>query len=150
MQKKYNTEEERKAARKANITAWNKKHYEANKEKLNKENAEYKKLNPHVKKKADKKWYEKTYMSRKEQLKNNHLKDKYNITLDDYNKMLYEQNGVCKICGIHHTEVKKGLHVDHCHSTGKIRGLLCVNCNNMLGHAKDNIKTLQAAIKYLK
>lgn len=71
----------------------------------------------------------------------------YNV---DYNKLFIEQNGCCKICKRPQTEFKKKLAVDHCHITGKTRGLLCNNCNTILGHAKDNIKTLQNAIKYLK
>jgi hypothetical protein len=77
------------------------------------------------------------------------LKYKYGITLEDYNIMLFEQDGCCAICGIHHTEIKKSLHVDHCHTTGKVRGLLCYSCNTILGHAQDDINILKKTIKYL-
>ena len=79
-----------------------------------------------------------------------HLKKRYGITLEDYNIMLFEQDGCCSICGIHHTEVYKGLAVDHCHESGKIRGLLCGNCNQGLGRFKDDITLFKNAIKYLK
>lgn len=72
--------------------------------------------------------------------------------------MLDNQGGKCKICGKHYTDTKPvqnqneytHLHVDHCHSTGKVRGLLCFNCNATLGHVKDNITVLKEAIKYLE
>lgn len=53
---------------------------------------------------------------------------------------------MCAICAITTSDV---LHVDHCHTTGKIRGLLCHQCNVLLGASKDSITTLQNAIKYL-
>ena len=82
--------------------------------------------------------------------RNSALKNKYNITLDDYNIMLFEQDGCCAICNTHHTELKQTLAVDHCHTTGNVRGLLCMHCNQALGKFKDNTKILQNAIKYLK
>jgi len=73
----------------------------------------------------------------------------YGITSDQYNKMLEDQNGVCKIC-FTGCLTKRRLAVDHCHVTGKVRGLLCVKCNSVLGQVGDNIKILEEAIKYLK
>jgi hypothetical protein len=65
--------------------------------------------------------------------------------------MLEVQNGCCAICGVQekHTE-KKRLYVDHCHTNNHVRGLLCNNCNFVLGHAKDNTTILENAILYLK
>lgn len=87
--------------------------------------------------------------------RNNDLKREYGITLDDYNKMLQEQNGLCAICGERETIKNKNgtlseLCVDHDHITGKIRGLLCRECNGALGKFNDNIEILKSAIKYLK
>lgn len=63
-----------------------------------------------------------------------HLKSKYGITQADFDKMLEEQNGKCKICSTPQEEAAlKRLHVDHDHSTGEIRGLLCSRCNGALG-----------------
>jgi len=61
------------------------------------------------------------------------LKYRYGITLNDYNKMFAEQNGCCKICNIHASELNVPLQVDHSHSSGEVRGLLCGLCNSRLG-----------------
>lgn len=82
-----------------------------------------------------------------------HLAQTYKITLEEYNKLLEEQNYSCAICNTKEEECYKGsgnnLAVDHCHTTGKVRGLLCTSCNILLGNAKDKIEVLEAAIKYL-
>ncbi len=74
---------------------------------------------------------------------------KYGIGLDEYNQMFADQGGCCAICGKHQTEFKKSLAVDHNHETGKVRALLCVNCNLGVGCFKDDSSLLQAAIRYL-
>lgn len=78
------------------------------------------------------------------------LKSKYDITLDQYNKLHQKQKGLCAICG---TDKPKGrhnrFHVDHCHVTGKVRGLLCSKCNLALGSFNDDKNILTQAIKYL-
>lgn len=78
------------------------------------------------------------------------LKAQYGLTIDDYNKMYLSQNGSCFICLRHSTEFPKGLVVDHDHQSGKVRNLLCGQCNQMLGQAKENIQTLRSAISYLE
>lgn len=88
--------------------------------------------------------YRKKYPAR---VKNATLRKMYGITLEEYNRMLTAQNNVCAICKS--APDKIALAVDHCHSTGKIRGLLCANCNKILGHAKDNVVILREAINYL-
>lgn len=80
-----------------------------------------------------------------------HLKRKYGITLDEFNKMLKKQDGKCAICGGTETRDKhKVMAVDHDHKTGKIRQLLCFKCNSALGNFNDDIQVLKKAIKYLK
>lgn len=64
--------------------------------------------------------------------RNKHLKRKYGITVEQYNEMLRNQNGTCKICN-RACKTGKFLAVDHCHKTGKVRGLLCALCNTNLG-----------------
>jgi hypothetical protein len=77
------------------------------------------------------------------------LRRKYNITLDEYNKIFAEQEGKCAICGIHQSELNRPLGVDHDHKTNKIRGLLCNSCNSVLGYSKDDVNILTNSIKYL-
>ncbi len=85
-----------------------------------------------------------------EQRREYKLKEKYGITPKDYNDMYVKQNGCCKICGTHQTELKHILVVDHNHDTGNVRGLLCRSCNVGLGHFKDNKDLLKIAIQYLE
>jgi hypothetical protein len=81
---------------------------------------------------------------------------RYGLTIADYDRMFREQDGKCAMC---HTvpSARKTINgrryvqldVDHCHTTQKVRGLLCINCNAILGQARDSIETLSAAIAYL-
>ena len=75
-------------------------------------------------------------------------KHSYGISRKQFEDMLGEQNGVCDICGGPSTE-RRNFCVDHNHKTGKVRGLLCVRCNSLLGNAKDSIEILKQAIEYL-
>lgn len=76
------------------------------------------------------------------------LKTKFGLTVEDFDRMLASQSNACAVCQT--VAPKTGWHIDHCHSTGKVRGILCTNCNPMLGFAKDNTDTLKAAIRYLE
>lgn len=82
----------------------------------------------------------------------NEIKRHYGLDIADYNKMLLIQNSECAICRKpHDPSVKRGrLYVDHCHITGKIRGLLCGGCNSGIGYFEDNIETLNKAISYIE
>lgn len=80
-----------------------------------------------------------------------HLKRKYNITLEEFDQKLSNQNYRCAICNGTDTHDKHSVFaVDHCHTTGKIRGLLCWKCNAGLGLFNDNKENLKNAINYLK
>jgi hypothetical protein len=81
---------------------------------------------------------------------NTKLKRRFGITLDQFNKMYEQQNGKCLICEATESNLGHRLAVDHCHTTGKIRGLLCKSCNVSLGGFKDNVNSLYRAIKYLE
>ena len=85
----------------------------------------------------------------KENAKNRKLKLLFNITLDEYNDLLKNQNNKCAICKSTNPSGKGNFHVDHCHKTGKIRGLLCHHCNLGLGNFKDDTELLNIAIEYL-
>lgn len=76
------------------------------------------------------------------------LRKNHNMTEKDYQNMLIMQNGVCAICSKEDV-IKKRLSVDHCHKTGKVRGLLCAKCNATLGMVKDNVDILKIMIEYL-
>lgn len=76
-----------------------------------------------------------------------HLITRYKINLEEYNNILAKQDNKCAICK---KESNTRLHVDHCHDTLKVRGLLCGNCNRALGLFYDNIDSLEKAIVYLK
>ena len=65
-------------------------------------------------------------------------------------QLFIKQDGCCRICGKPEKDMKRKLHLDHCHITGHIRGLLCNACNLLLGIAKDNVYTLQSAERYLQ
>jgi hypothetical protein len=79
------------------------------------------------------------------------LKSQYGLNLDDYNKLVKEQNHKCAICQIDEVDSFKGLlFVDHCHTTGKIRGLLCHHCNTALGKFKDSESILMKAVEYVR
>ena len=80
------------------------------------------------------------------------IKTRYGISINDYNILLIKQNNKCYGCNQLHleTDSKTRLNIDHNHTTGKVRGLLCSNCNSTLGYANDNITTLSNLILYLK
>jgi uncharacterized protein YlaI len=84
-----------------------------------------------------------------EKIKNIQLKHHFGISLEEYNNMFKEQDGRCSICGKHQSRFKTMFSVDHDHVTGKIRGLLCPDCNHGLGNFKDTPRILQKAIEYL-
>ena len=75
----------------------------------------------------------------------------YNLSPAQYSAMFLSQGGKCLICGRNDTGSRraKSMYVDHCHSTGKVRGLLCSKCNSVLGYVCDSVEILQKAIDYL-
>lgn len=81
-----------------------------------------------------------------------HVAKVYKLSLEEVESMLVTQDNGCAICrGNKKISAKrKDLYIDHCHSTGKVRGMLCSACNSMLGFACDNTDTLRAAIIYLE
>jgi len=98
----------------------------------------------HIANRVKKRGYDKKY-----QAKHGRLEKKYGITPEQYIELFNKQEGKCIICNKHQIEFKKALGVDHDHKTGKIRGLLCNDCNLGIGYLKDNIIFLQKAIDYL-
>lgn len=112
---------------KSNRKSYNKKYYQENKEKLKTQCRDWYHLN-------------------KDKTRNNWLLTKYGIGLDEYNRLLEKQNGLCAIC----QKSIGRLAVDHCHATNRIRGLLCRKCDVGLGFFGDDVTNLQNAIRYLQ
>ena len=85
-----------------------------------------------------------------EKMRARKLWNRYKITIEDYNTLFNKQKGCCAICNRHQSTLNSPLHIDHDHTTNKIRGLLCFNCNNALGSFKESPHLLNKAIDYLK
>ena len=85
-------------------------------------------------------------------LRRGHLRRSYGITDKEYNAILQDQGGKCKICGVDSNPDNRAGYftVDHSHDTGAVRGLLCTKCNALLGLANDKEDILQKAIEYLQ
>ena len=117
-----------------------KQYYLKNREKKLKYVKEYKLKNPGMfKKYLNKIGYENFAKIQRK----SYLKRLYNISLEEYDKKLKEQNNCCAICKRHESKFKKKLHVDHDHKTGKVRDLLCAGCNVDVSVVEDRLKELQ-------
>ena len=77
------------------------------------------------------------------------LSKQYGITVEDYNRKLLAQNGVCRICHLP-PKSNRRLVVDHNHTSGQVRGLLCSNCNTAIGLLWENVTSMKRAIAYLE
>lgn len=122
--------------------AYNRAYHQANKEKRNENARKYQEANRVVLRARKSEYREKN----KELIAASKRMCMYGITREQYDEKLSNQQGLCAICG----EEPSEFHVDHCHATGKVRGLLCGRCNFMLGHARDSSSNLQNAIAYLE
>jgi len=89
-------------------------------------------------------------LKNKRRRKDTALRKDHGISLVKYEALLNKQEGACAICKQPLTENKKHLDVDHDHTTGKIRGLLCNSCNRGIGFLKDCPNTLRAAANYIE
>lgn len=105
----------------------------------------------------DRKAYWKDPVKTRERKKNPALRRKskllcrFGLTLEDYDRMLVAQMGVCAICGQpENSSQRKNLSVDHCHKTGKIRGLLCGACNLAVGNVKESPEIGRKLVSYIE
>jgi len=120
-----------------------KQYYLKNRDKKLKYAKEYKLKNPGLfKKYVDKLGYENFAKIQRK----SYLKRAYNVTLEEYEKKLKEQNHCCAICNRHQSKFKRKLAIDHDHKTGKIRDLLCAGCNVDVSVVEDRLEVL---LKYL-
>lgn len=103
--------------------------------------------------------YQRKYQENNKELqklrtRNSKLKKNFGITLERYNELVLQQDGKCAICKELETTVINGsltsLAVDHDHTTGRVRGLLCCKCNRALGLMKDSVEILESAKEYLR
>lgn len=86
--------------------------------------------------------------------RDSHLRQKYGMSQKDYEKRLESQSGGCEICGSSVVDnspdaESRPFNVDHCHSSGKVRGLLCTGCNTMIGFFEKALPKLDKIIEYL-
>ena len=122
--------------------AWNKKHskkHARHERKYRSENL--------IKMKINKKKY---VTSNARSVKNSALKHHYGIDIDQFELMKVQQNNSCAVCSKHETNLTRSLCVDHSHSSGKVRSLLCASCNSVLGLIEENINTAKKIVKYLE
>ena len=97
-------------------------------------------------------WREDNYERSLRSDHNKHLLKNYGITVEDFERMVEVRANRCDICKRTPEEVgdNRRLSVDHCHNTGKIRGLLCRWCNTAIGQLQDSVEVMENAVQYMK
>lgn len=147
----------KKLSREENHEVWLAKeaaYREVKREVLRTYHKDWRKANPDKLKSHREQWLDKNRAYQKAHYKNKgraiYLEKTYGITEEDYEVLLEKQFGLCAICGTDSQQRKRTLHVDHCHETGAIRGLLCPDCNMALGLFKDKTYLMQNAIHYIE
>ena len=113
---------------KARIRERRREHYRANREASIRYSVEWKRRNP-------------------DKMRDYNLKAKYGIPYGTFDRLMGEQDGRCAICQLEHP---KTLHVDHCHDSGVVRGLLCDTCNRGIGYFAEDADRLRAAARYVE
>lgn len=144
---------------------WYGKYYAANRDKIVKRQREYYARNrernlerrrEYVSRNAEKvaqsfkNWYEKNKVSVAGKQRERVMRNKYSLSLSDIGKLLASQGGGCAICSADAPGGRGTWRVDHEHTTGRVRGLLCNGCNIGLGHMKDDPARLRKAADYIE
>ena len=127
------------------LAAYQKREYQKGREKQLLYHKEYYQKNKEQLKASSKRWYANNRAYASKQCKGRQLRNKFGLSMTDFEAMLAAQNHLCAIC---HKNGKL-LVVDHCHTTGRVRGLLCSPCNSFLGRIHDSLDTLDAIKLYL-
>jgi hypothetical protein len=127
--------------------AYTQKYRSANKEKIAASNKKYKEANKDKILNEAKRWRENNVNKISSSRRKSNYKKRYSITMDDYDKMFNEQEGVCYIC--HEPSLNQRLSVDHDHKTNKVRKLLCTRCNLLLGVVEKNLELIEQFKIYL-
>jgi hypothetical protein len=104
---------------------------------------------PHKDPAANKAYHQNYELKYRDRRRDKTLQKRYGINSQQYDEMFNQQLGCCAICGRHQSVLKQRLHIDHCHRSGKVRKLLCQQCNQCLGFVGDNPEILSNMIKYL-
>ena len=132
------------------MRAWRAKNKEKNAEYQSTYYKQYREENKEKLNAANKKWREENKEQNELVTETARLKRKYNLAREDYIALIEGQNNCCKTCGLPAKDNIQGkLYVDHCHNTGKVRGLLCMKCNTALGLLNDDKELLQKMLEYL-
>jgi len=138
-------------ANKEKCAAANKAWREANKEKHEATKKAYREANKEKLDAYKKAWREAHPEAHKVHGRKNHLQRKYGLTLEQFTEMLRTCDGRCQCCKTPFSEIiGQRPCIDHCHETGRVRGILCDRCNQALCHAGDNPKILRAPANYLE
>jgi len=148
------------AAHKAETAIYHKAYYAAHREELNAKKKAYyvahqEKIRArarayHAAHREEKNAYHKNYfVTHKKEIKDHRLKINFGLIQTKVDDLLNSQGGQCAICRTNKFN-KVGPVIDHDHFTGKTRGILCSNCNSVLGFSRDCTDILEAAIKYLE
>ena len=77
------------------------------------------------------------------------IRHKYGLTECQYDALMQRQGGLCAACGVTLADATRYVHIDHCHETRRVRGILCNGCNVALGHAREDVNVLMGLISYL-
>jgi hypothetical protein len=89
------------------------------------------------------------YQRNKDKYRDTYMKRVYGVSLEEYEAMSDEQNGLCYICNQPPTSEKR-LAIDHCHDSGRVRRLLCTKCNTALGLLNENVDIMKKLIHYVE
>lgn len=130
-----------KGGAKYNLSSWcrdcEKLHHKKNSSRIKIQRKEWRTKNKEYTSAYNKEWYDKNLKHDKKRQKEKNLKHYFNLTLEQFEDMVKQQNGECKICEVR-LDMGKGTHVDHDHITGGVRGILCHPCNTKLGWYEKN------------
>lgn len=141
------------------VKAIHRAYREANKDRIREQSREYREANRERIRETERRYREANKEARAEARRAYHeanptlqtewaLRRRYGISLADFNALLEGQGGRCAICRTS-TPPVRGWTVDHCHDSGRVRGVLCFNCNVAIGHLKDDPAVAEAAAQYL-
>lgn len=125
--------------------AYHRNYYKQHKQELDSYRHNYRKENQELEKQWQQAYRDTSVESRKEYAR----KKRYGLSKEQYNLLLEAQGNCCDICAVEFSDTTKP-HIDHCHITNKVRGILCVRCNTLLGHMGDSLEGVKKTYKKFK